>query len=742
MLRILWVLLFAAYSSILAAERFGEIRGTVKSEEGESLEGAQVKIRDSKLGALVTEDGYFVIKNVPAGRHQVIVWMTGYQSQMKRATVWQGATIQLDFTLKTRVISLEPIEVRGEALPRPVTPMIVEMELEKIPIPVEIITEEEIEEMGALTVADALMESQSLYLQGDSERSLSASLRGLRTTHTLVLIDGRRVAAGLRDNINLDDLPTSMIDRIEIVRGPISALYGSDAIGGVINIITKEPPEDVVAELDIRYGQSKYGEAQNPFVKGYMAERQGPFGYSLSASVDRKNQYDRYKSSAWTDGDRKRFRTGSGIFSVDLSPDQRAQGGFDLSFVERKGIRPFSWGDAERRSITQMKSYFADYKGKLWTNSKLVFKAYQYRFETEIDLFPVILGPTVNPFTQSEDMYNLVQDLNQIDGHLSQSFFSMHTVTLGAEYRSENRKDNRTNRDVKNSAFFLQDVFQVFDPLLLVFGARYDSHSEFGTELSPKVSLTYMVRDNFRLKSSYGEGIRAPSIFELYIESPTKESFILPNLSLIPEKSESYEFGIEGDYRRFSGVIRFFRNDLKDMINTVQTGVDTLYAQKEGGGIDRKKKPWIRPVLQYTNIAEAMTQGFEINASLRLPKGFVLSDETTILDTKDKTTGLRLFNKPDLLNNLKLAYENPDLGIKANLRASSVGSRQISDTYKAEAYTFIHLYLSRKLSRSTEVYFGINNLFNSDPNIYGYLEGAGPPGTYFYTGLTFQLKDW
>jgi len=713
MLRILWVLLFAAHSLLLGAERLGEIRGTVKSEEGENLKGAQVKIRDSKLGAVVTEDGHFVIRDVPAGRHQVIIWMTGYQSQMKRATVWQGATIQLDFTLKTRVISLEPIEVRGEALPRPVTPMMVEMEFEKIPIPVEIITEEEIEEMGALTVADALMESQSLYLQGDSERALAASLRGLRTTHTLVLIDGRRVAAGLRDNINLDDIPTSMIERIEIVRGPISALYGSDAIGGVINIITKEPPEEAIAGLTVNYGLSKYGEAQNPFIKGYLAERTGGFGYS---------------------------RSGSGLFSFDPTPNQRFQGGFDLSYVERKGIRPFSWGEAERRSITQRKSYSIEYKGKPWMQSDVILRAYQYHFETDIDLFPIVLGPTVNPFTQSEESYQLVQDLNQIEGRWSRSFFSRHTVTMGAEYRLENRNDKKSKHEVGNGALFLQDLFQVFDPFLLVFGARYDNHSDFGTTLSPKVSLTYMVRDNFRLKSSYGEGIRAPSIFELYIESPTKESFILPNLGLIPEKSESYEFGIEGDYKEFSGVIRFFRNDLKDMINTVQVGMDTLYAQRKGGGYDKTKRPWIRPVLQYTNIAKAMTQGFEINASIKLPKGFVLSDEATILDTKDKTTGLRLFNKPDLLNNLKLAYENPVLGIKANLRATSVGSRQISDIYKAEGYTFIHLYASQKLSRTTEAYFGINNLLNNDPNIYGYLEGAGPPGTFFYGGLTFELK--
>jgi len=177
------------------------------------------------------------------------------------------------------------------------------------------------------------------------------------------------------------------------------------------------------------------------------------------------------------------------------------------------------------------------------------------------------------------------------------------------------------------------------------------------------------------------------------------------------------------------------------MINTVQVGMDTLYAQRKGGGYDKTKRPWIRPVLQYTNIAEAMTQGFEINASLKLPWGFALSDEATILDTKDKTTGAKLFNMPNLMNNLKLEYGNPNLGIKTNLRASSVGNRQISDTYQAEAYTFLHLYASKKMSRSTEFYLGINNLLNSDPNIYGYLEGAGPPGTYFYAGFTFQLKE-
>ena len=93
------------------------------------------------------------------------------------------------------------------------------------------------------------------------------------------------------------------------------------------------------------------------------------------------------------------------------------------------------------------------------------------------------------------------------------------------------------------------------------------------------------------------------------------------------------------------------------------------------------------------------------------------------------------------MNNAKIEYENAPLGLKANIRAVTVGSRKISDTYEAEAYTFIHLYASRKLSNSMEIYAGVNNILNNDPNIFGYQEGAGSTGTFYYAGLTLELHQ-
>ena len=741
MTRILCALLFVVSTSLSAAQDFGDLIGTVQSDQHERLRGAQIAIKGLKLGDVVNQYGQFHIRNIPVGTQEVTASMTGYESQTKTITIVRNDTLILNFTLKSKTINLEPLQVEGKVPERAVTATMVEMELVKIPAAVEVITEKEIEEKGALTVADALQESQSLYLQGDSERALAASLRGLRTKYTLVLVDGRRVAPGLRENIDLDDLPTSMIDRIEVVRGPTSSLYGSDAIGGVNNIITKEPTEIMTAGMAIRYGSSVYGQAQSPFIKGYMAEKNGGLGYSLAASYDRQGQYDRYKQTVWTDGDKKKLRSASAKFSLDLTPNQIVHFGLDKSRVARKGVRPYDWGDGNRLNTAFRKSIFFDYQGNFRENSNLLIQAYEYRYQTQIGVSPLILGNVTNPLSQTSAPYHLSQNLRQAEARWSQSIFSSHTATLGVEYRKERRYDDKKLVNVENDAVFFQDVYQVIDPLLVVFGARYDKHTDFGTAFSPKVSTTYSPLEHLRFKGSYGKGIRAPSIFELYIDSPSKESLVQPNLELKPEESKSYEFGVGGEYSSLSGEVRYFRNDLKDMINTVEIGSDTLY-QIRNGAIDHSVAPWIRPVLQYMNIARALTKGFEINASVKLPRHLELSADASLMTTEDKTTGAKLLNIPEVLNNIKLEYNNLDRGLRANIRLTTVGKRKISDLYDADGYTFLNLYCSKKLSTSTEVYLGANNVLNSDPNLFGYLEGAGSMGAYIFGGINIEFREF
>ncbi len=740
MLRMLSVCLLLIPAWLLGAESFGEIRGTVKSDEGELLKGAQVKLERTRLGVVTGEDGGFVLKPVPVGRYYLRVMRTGYETNFVSVLVMPGQVASTEITLKTRVMRLDAVEVRGEAEKRAVTATMSELELEKVPMAVEVLTEREIQEMGALTVADALTEAQGLYVHGDGERSLVASLRGMRAAHTLVLIDGRRLVPGVGENVDLDDLPVAIVERIEVVRGPVSALYGSDAMGGVVNIITRKPTEDPAASFAMRYGQSRYGEARNPMVKGFMAERAGGIGYVLSATLDRDNGYDRYKSSKWTDGDQRSIRSALAQLYLDFGR-HHFHGGLDQNRVKREGVRPYDWGDGTRTALNRRKSAFLSYNSDPWHGFEARLRGYRSRYETTIDLFPLIFGDEIeNPYSQSTGLYRLSQNLTQAELQLSQRLPGGHTITAGSEYRGERRSERIFNQEIFNTAVYLQDVWQVADPLLVIIGGRYDRHSQFGAVYSPKASLSLSLREGLRLKGSYGKGIRSPSINELYIENATKESAILPNALLIPERSISYEFGLEGNTERFSGDVRFFRNDLREMINTVQVGFDTLDLKSQwSGNPGGDPLYWLRPVLQFQNIDRAMTQGLEFGGSFLISPRWTISDNATLLETEDRSHGGELLNKPDFLNNAKLEFADKKHGFRTNLRAVTVGERTLSSRHRAEAYTFLHLYLSKRLSPSFESYFGINNLLNDDPNIFGFMEGAGPPGTYFYFGLTFSM---
>jgi outer membrane receptor for ferrienterochelin and colicins len=730
--------MFLISCTAVLAQDIGTISGVVFSDNGNPLKGAQITIRQSKLGAVAGDDGHFEIKDVPVGYRQVIASMTGYSSAYKTVFVAARKDTKVELTLKQVAIEMPGIEVE-DSIPRvSVTATIVPIELKKVPAAVEIITAETLQEMGAMTVADAMMEARSTYLQGDEDRGISASLRGLRSNQTLVMINGRRIAAGIRDNVNLDDLPAAMIERIEIVRGPSSALYGSDAMGGVVNIITRKPTEDLVVGLSMRYGQSKYGESSNPFIKGYMSERAGKLGYSLYASFDREASFDRYKETSWTDGDNKNMRSGGAEFSIDLTGRQLIQGGFERSVVKRKGIRPYFWGDGRRIDDNDRKSLFMEYNYVVPERAEWLVRGNYNKFNTGVAVYPEIYGDDFNPYTLTDSDYRLYQNLYQFETRFSYTFSDGNHLTFGAESRQEKREDNKQDYDVDNNALFIQDVLQPFDQLLFVLGARYDDHSQFGGTFSPKASATLSVLENLRLKTSFGRGVRAPSIYELHFDSPTKESLIRANPNLQEETSNSWEVGMEGSISRFSGDVRFFRNDITDMITPVNIGFDSLSVGFTGSSLGI---PWIRPLLELRNIEKAMSQGFELGATLNITDWLTFTDDLTLVETKDKTTDRRLLNKPDLLNTAVLRFEKKDWNLKAGVRLSSVGTRIITENYKADGYSLVHLFFSKRFGEQFELFGGVNNLLNNDPNIFGYLEGSGSPGTYFFMGLTLELWD-
>ncbi|MCK4427679.1 MAG: TonB-dependent receptor plug domain-containing protein, partial [candidate division Zixibacteria bacterium] len=227
---------------------FGRIEGRVVDKETEEpLPGVSIIIKKTTLGTAADEDGrYFLIK-VPSGKHQVMATVMGHKSAIKEVEISAGETYTLNFELEASPIELGGVVVTGTRTPRYV---------KDVPLRTEVITMKHIEDKEATTLYEAVegisgirVEQQCSYCNFSIIR-----MQGLESGHTQVLIDGQPIFSGLAGVYGLQQIPTANIERIEVVKGAGSALYGSSAIAGVINVITKKPTARPSVEANVSFG--------------------------------------------------------------------------------------------------------------------------------------------------------------------------------------------------------------------------------------------------------------------------------------------------------------------------------------------------------------------------------------------------------------------------------------------------------------------------------------------------------
>ncbi|NTV46874.1 MAG: TonB-dependent receptor plug domain-containing protein, partial [Chlorobiales bacterium] len=266
-----------------------------------------------------------------------------------------------------------------------VTATLSEKPVSDIPASIEVFSDAEIKDMGSRMLPDVLYEAQSTTLEPTNGRLSVAKLRGLSSKNTLILIDGVRQPSGFQDYVDLSEIPVGMIERIEVVRGSSSALYGSDAIGGVINVITKKPTETFRANLNARYGQSTYEDAENPLFNAYATGSLGSFGYAVSGTFNSKNRYDRDKSDLMTDGDDKTIQSGSGKLTYQINPLINLTFGLSYSDIELEGVRTQTTGDFDRTVNSDRLSGYFEFATGIGELSKIVARAQRSYYEWSSD---------------------------------------------------------------------------------------------------------------------------------------------------------------------------------------------------------------------------------------------------------------------------------------------------------------------------------------------------------------------
>lgn len=575
-----------------------------------------------------------------------------------------------------------------------------EQNVKETPASVEVITRKDIDTMGADTVVAALKLALNLNLSEAGMTGNQVSLRGMNTNQSLILIDGRRLTGedtSTTANVyELNRININNVERIEIVRGPVSSLYGSDALGGVINIIMKksEKPESTI-------GLSNSSRQQNASYH-FDLGKQGKWAWALD--------------TLFTDIKRVSRSDTTNMFG----PRQfyNLSGTYDLA--ENKNLDVFY-----ERMSEHLKSDFDDGSRDFYNNTR---NSYGVGLRGRTDRENYELRTYYNELEKNNDTLQstgLYSEFDRakyktwvIDGKSTVKLDAQHALTFGGEYRTNEYRGTRledngdsastinehgiskpiSEKEIKYQAAYVQDEWRIGDKLLIIPSLRYDDSNRFESNVSPKLGVTYKFMDNFRFKTNFGKGFKAPSISELYMKMthrpiPMMTVIVLGNPDLKPEKSTNFDVSLEGETGANFGKITYFYNDVKDLIDYETSHVGMVYTSK------------------YINIDKAKIKGIELEAGRHLSDTFTLKTAYTYLDAKNSITGEYLDNRAKNKYSVQLHYDAPrQSGISAILWNEWVSNYRYSD--ENYSYNTLNFTVNKKWNEHYSTYAGIDNIFN------------------------------
>jgi outer membrane receptor for ferrienterochelin and colicins len=682
--------------------------------------------------------------------------------------------------------------VQAEELPTFYLPDVVftatktNQDIKKIPAAVQVITEKQIANSGASSVLDVLHQQTDLTTGPHMPSGNELSLRGMNTNQTLVLVNGQRVAneesnSSANSHV-LERINVNNIERIEVVRGATSALYGTDALGGVINIITKAPAKaggsigmytgrqstgnwyhldsgkigKFSSTVDLRFDQTR------KIMDGDAATYRN-YGPSQNYNFSGTYEFDPNRKLNFTAGYFKQHLisdnpdSGTNPYSLQLTPT------LSLPGVLRSAQDKHTWSDYTQTNYglnydaqTGKHAYtFRTYGSRFgwddWTSNN-VYAQGTSKTGAMVNgrympaaVLNKIYNATLYGMNPDYDFNTNVHTLWGIEAKDAYQADARHRIIVGAEYvhnwvQGTDLNDGGDNlstmtqngvtkdsseKSVQTRALYVQDEMNL-GKWFVVPALRYDHHSAFGDHYSPKLGVTYNVNDNFRIKANYGEGFKAPSIMALYYHLRRLMDVyrtIYGNPNLQPEETKSWDFGLEGERGKFSGRVAYFDNRVKNLITT------TLVEDVN----------W-----KYINVGQARIKGLEVEAGWKPDDVWNFKASGTWLDAHDDTNGSWLSNRARFIGVLQLLYDDhKDNGISAALWDQIAYGHKVPDSYytsgtystsgNMHTYNLVNLLVTKKFSKQFRMYAGVDNIFDKndiDANIYG---------RYWKTGMVWDF---
>jgi outer membrane receptor for ferrienterochelin and colicins len=642
--------------------------------------------------------------------------------------------------LPARIISalaLLPLTALGaeEALhlePTVITATSTEYQLSDAPASVTIITREQLSLRPVQDLEDALRGTPSLQFTGIGMTRRGVSIRGMESEHTLILVNGQRIntAAGAvaHADYDLGWVPVEAIERIEVVRGPMSSLYGSEALGGVVNVITRHSTDawQGAAQLNGSVREDERG-GQTHQLGVYAG---GPLipdvlGLSLSGETRQRQETPLHRDASQSEIEGRDARSGSATLSWIPDAAQRIDLSYASGLEDRwrntrsAGRVPVEYESSDR--IERERFSIAHRGDWSWGNSSL--RAYRNTLERN--------NRYTNGVVPTSPRQDLTDDV--IDGSLSMLLADVHLISFGGEWRKEQLEDGgfvSGNASRIHRALFLQDEIE-FDPSWsLVLGNRFDRHEEYGWHNSPRAYLVHHVNDALTIKGGGGRGFKAPTLKQL---SPGYSAIggggmftIYGNPDLEPEINTAYE--ISADYRAdgWSLNVGLFQNNVRGLIQTV------CVANCGQRG---------REIRNYDNVDKARIRGLELGGDIELPANLHWGVNYTYLDAIDRSDDRRLGDRARHLASTQLQW-TPTSRFTGQLRGEYVGSQlsySSNTAYAVPAYSLWHLELTQRLTDTLSVRGGIENLTDKDFSDPSDSFTFAEPGRTYHVGVSVSF---
>ncbi len=623
-----------------------------------------------------------------------------------------------------------------------------EQDIKKAAASISVLTQEEINKKAYRDVTDALKDVPGVVVTGGGSSS-DISIRGMGSAYTVIMVDGKKVnTRSVRpnsDNSGIEQgwLPNiGAIERIEVIRGPMSGLYGSDAMGGVINIITKKNTNEWTGSIKLDTTLQENSKSGNIYqTNAYIA---GPLIANLLSFKANGLYSQRDEDEIYGGYSEQKIRAGGA--ALTLTPND--QHTFDLEYQR----------SIQNRDATVGKSISPIQTGR---NPPVNSLTDYYRTEYSLTHRGTLGAVETHSYIQREENENPSRNMEAINttfNTINKINFDRHSLSFGGMYLKEELEDKGNQLSIGGStpvssldryswALFAENAWNIVDDFTLTTSLRLDEDEKFGDHWSPKVYGVWGLNDNWVIKGGVSTGYKTPALRATVAEwgqatgGGQSKGVIVGNPDLKPEKSVNYEVSFNWDnLDNLNAGLTLFNSEFKDKITEVRTC--------QGENVGALECDWLGEKFDFVslreNVDKASMRGAEVTFGWQALPNVNVSANYTFTDTEQKSginKGKPLNEMPKHMFNTTADWEiNDQLSSWGRVNYRSKTSDYLSRTAMAKgkpAYTMVDVGLNYKPTQNIAVAAGVYNLFDKeiDKDTYNYVLD----GRRYNIGVTYSF---